>query len=348
LKVSFNSKQFEDQAWRLNNLYFVVDKQGQRVPFRMNWAQEEVYRNLHSSNVILKARQLGISTLISLYMLDHCVFRSNVRAGTVAHDLPSAKGMFRDKIRYPFENLPEGLRNARAPLNDSSDELLLNNNSSLRIATSMRSSTLNLLHVSEFGKICSRYPERAREVITGSLNTLAPGSVCFIESTAEGAEGAFYEMCALAQTKRRMGKKLSGMESKFFFLPWFADQTYVAEPRALAPVFIDYFDKLKDLGISLSDEQKAWYAQKAETQFDDMKREFPSTADEATRAVSRAATTVNRSPRPSGTDVLVTSLMIRAMPSIAHGTLESAMRHRSGSINSSARPADCVFCTITR
>jgi len=280
--LKFSAAQFADSAWRLNNLYWIVNKDGKRVRFQFNWAQAELYQNLHYHNIILKARQLGVSTFVALFMLDRCLFKSDIRAGTVAHDLPSAKGLFRDKVKYAYENLPEQLRIARAALNDASDELLLSNNSSLRIATSMRSATLNLLHVSEFGKICSRFPDRAREVITGSLNTLATGSMSFIESTAEGKEGRFYEMCATAQTKQRMGAKLSNMEARFHFLPWQSDPCYVAEPCEIPPAHAEYFDKLKlQHGIELSAGQKAWYVAKAETQLDDMKREFPTTPAEA-------------------------------------------------------------------
>ena len=262
--VRFDAKQFGDPAWRLNNLYWII-KDGKRVRFKFNWAQEQLYRNIHYHNIILKARQLGVSTFVSLLMLDRCVFNSNVRAGTVAHDLPSAKGLFRDKVKFPYENLPEQLRSVRAPLNDSSDELLLSNNSSLRIATSMRSGTLNMLHVSEFGKICARFPDRAREVVSGSLNTLPAGSMSFIESTAEGKEGRFYEMCSLAQTKLRLGHKLTPMEAKFHFLPWQCDPSYVAEPYPIPQAYVEYFEKKKALhGINLSPEQQAWYVLKAE------------------------------------------------------------------------------------
>lgn len=116
--VRFAAAQFSDQAWRLNNLYYIVDKSGRRVRFSFNWAQRELYNNLHTQNIILKARQLGMSTFVSLYMLDRCIFKKDVRAGSVAHDMASARGLFRDKIKFPFENLPEQLRNVRAPLND--------------------------------------------------------------------------------------------------------------------------------------------------------------------------------------------------------------------------------------
>ena len=71
-------------------------------------------------------------------------------------------------------------------------ELQLSNGVTLHVGTSMRSSTLQLLHISEFGKICAKFPNKARQIVTGSLNALAPGQYVFIESTAEGREGYFY------------------------------------------------------------------------------------------------------------------------------------------------------------
>lgn len=68
---------------------------------------------------------------------------------------------------------------------DSADTLTFGNNSSLRVSTSMRSGTLQLLHVSEFGKICAQYPDKAREIVTGALNTVEAGQFVVIESTAE-------------------------------------------------------------------------------------------------------------------------------------------------------------------
>src|SRR5687767_6904842 len=96
-----------DPRWRLNNLYFVTDKEGRRTQFKLNWAQLKLLDELHEFSLILKARQLGFTTLIQLIMLDACLFNSNVRAGTIAHRLDDARTIFRDKIRYPYENLPE-------------------------------------------------------------------------------------------------------------------------------------------------------------------------------------------------------------------------------------------------
>ena len=85
----------------------------------------------------------------------------------------------------------------------------------------MRSGTLQYLHISEYGQLCSRFPEKAREIRTGALNTVQARQVVFIESTAEGKEGHFYDLCEQGQAKQRMGTPLTPLDFKFFFFPWY-------------------------------------------------------------------------------------------------------------------------------
>jgi hypothetical protein len=87
-------------------------------------------------------------------------------------------------------------------------------------STSLRSGTLQYLHISEYGKLCAQYADKAREVRTGALNTLQAGQVVFIESTAEGKEGYFFELCEAGQAKQRMGARLTPLDFKFHFYPW--------------------------------------------------------------------------------------------------------------------------------
>lgn len=51
--------QWTDLEWRLRNLYHIVNEDGKSVPFEPNEEQLDVVRNLHTRNLILKARQLG-------------------------------------------------------------------------------------------------------------------------------------------------------------------------------------------------------------------------------------------------------------------------------------------------
>jgi hypothetical protein len=205
--------------------------------------------------------------------------------------LPDAQVIFRDKIRFPYDHLPEMIKTIVPARNDNSGELLLANNSSIRVGVSLRSGTLQYLHVSEYGKICAQFPEKAREVRSGALNTVDKNGFVFIESTAEGQDGHFFELCQAARTSRNTGEALTAMDFKFHFSPWWEDAAY-ALPAGSANVpasYLDYFARLGGLGIRLSPDQKAWYVKKAEQQQGDMKREYPSTADEAFEAAIEGA-----------------------------------------------------------
>src|SRR5574342_365218 len=99
-----------DPLWRLNNLYWIKDAQGKKVLFQMNWAQKELYDNLHFCNIVLKARQLGITTFFCIYLLDKVLWGSNVQAGIIAHTLDDAQNIFRDKLKYAFDQIHPALR----------------------------------------------------------------------------------------------------------------------------------------------------------------------------------------------------------------------------------------------
>lgn len=276
-----------DWRWRLNNLYYITDKEGRKTRFEMNWAQMSLFDQMHYMNVILKARQLGFTTFIQIFMLDACLFNSNIRAGTIAHTLGDAQTIFRDKVKFPYDNLPDAIKKAVPIEASNTTELMLGNNSSIRVGTSLRSGTLQYLHISEYGKLCAKYPNKAREVRTGALNTVQSGQVVFIESTAEGQEGHYYDICETAQTKERQGVDLTPLDFKFFFYAWWQSPEYEIDPKGV-PIpaeYAEYFAQLEEnYGIGLTDRKKAWYVKKAENQLDDMKREFPSTPEEAFEA----------------------------------------------------------------
>src|SRR5215207_8013097 len=172
MPATINAEQFLDPIWRINNLYKVIQKTKQPneptkvVPFRLWDEQAEFLRNIHSRNLILKCRQRGFTTLMCIVQLDACLFNPNTRAAVIAHKLDDA------------------MRSELGTKQDSADTLRLSNDSSFRVSTSARSGTLDWLHVSEYGKICAQYPEKAREIRTGSFPA-AEGGVITIESTAE-------------------------------------------------------------------------------------------------------------------------------------------------------------------
>jgi hypothetical protein len=155
----------------------------------------------------------------------------------------------------------------------------------------MRGATLQYLHISEFGKLCAIRPERAREVVTGSLNTVHAGQFVAIESTAEGNEGYFFDFCQEAKKMQLQQKPLSKLDYKFHFFAWHEDPRNQIEGGVGGVHQLkDYFQELLvKHGINLSESQKAWYEAKWKTQGADMKREHPSTPEEAFEASIRGA-----------------------------------------------------------
>lgn len=274
----------DDQKWRLNNLYYIQDSKGRRVLFKMNKAQEEFFDNLHFKNIILKARQLGFSTLIQLFMLDMALFFPDTSCGVIAQTLRDATTLFRTKVLFAYDNLPDWLKDEVKPEFRTKSELILSNGSSILVGTSLRSNTYQFLHLSEFGKISARMPERAEEIVSGALNTQEPSGWAFIESTAEGKGGRFYEFCARARELADQGIDLGeeGMEMdwKFNFYPWFDDPKYTLNSKSVE-LSVEDHKYFAQLGVNLSDGQKAWWVKKNADMKDKMFREFPGSPDEA-------------------------------------------------------------------
>lgn len=280
-----------DKWKRLNSLYWIIDKEGKRVRFRLNVDQQRLFESLWYMNLILKDRQRGFTTVIGLYILDECLFNDNVEGGIIGHNLDDTKKIFRRKIKYPYDNLPEWVRASRPSITDRVDELAFPNNSTIYVSTSMRSGTLQYLHLSEFGKVCAKFPEKAKEIVSGSFEAVKPGQIIWVESTAEGKEGAFYEYCQEAQRVEQSGRPLTMLDFKFFFYGWPDDPEKVLDgPYPLTEADNKYFRGLESkIGKKLSDRQKYWWAAKNKILREDMKKENPGTPEEAFEAAVEGA-----------------------------------------------------------
>lgn len=288
------AKNLADPMWRISHLYKIIIKgdDGETdlvIQFKPNRAQRRFIARLHHRNIILKARQLGFTTLIAIVWLDHALFNANSRCGIIAQDREAAEVIFRDKVKFAYENLPESLRKAMPLKTDNAKELLFShNNSSIRVATSMRSGTIHRLHVSEFGKICAKFPEKAKEVMTGSIPAVPLTGITVIESTAEGAEGRFYDLTQKAIAMDEQGKELTERDWRFHFFPWWQEPRYRMDPTLVVITDKDhaYFEKIEaEMRTDIDAEQRAWYVATRDADFvgneDNMLQEYPSTPKEA-------------------------------------------------------------------
>ena len=277
--------------FRLGAFYHIMDAEGQKVKFRRNQAQTERYVSNHQRDIILKARQLGFTTDKMISDLDDCLFVKNHRAGCIAHNDSAAKDIYRNKIRYAYRNIkPSVIQMLRligfelpVPVNDKDNSYVFSNGSSIGVSTGFRGGTLQSLHISEFGKICRKFPDKAEEIVTGAFPACSgKGATITIESTAEGKSGYFFKYCQEAQKIAQTNGNLTSKTFKFHFFPWWKDQKYTMDEDCQFEHLSPYFDELQHkYEISLTDDQKRWYASEYAIQGDKMKQEFPSTPEEA-------------------------------------------------------------------
>jgi hypothetical protein len=287
------AERLKDPQWRLSNLYKILIKgeEGQEdtiLQFRPNRAQRRFMSRLWYRNVILKARQLGFTTLICILWLDHALFRENQRCGIVAHNRDAAATIFRDKVKFAYENLPAPVKALIPILENNADEIRFANNSAIQVATSLRSGTYHRVLVSEYGKICAQYPQKAVEVQTGTLPAVPLTGIAVIESTAEGQDGDFFKKSQIAQALYDKGAELGLKDWRFHFFPWWQDPNYRIDPSTviITDEHDDYFEQVEArTGIELDLMQRAWYVATLMGDFSGdeqtMWREYPSYPEEA-------------------------------------------------------------------
>jgi hypothetical protein len=224
--------------------------------------------------ICLKARQQGLSTHIGGYIYGKVSQRKGAKGMQVAHKADSTSALF-DMTKRFHTNCPEYLRPHTSY--SSRKELVFDKlDSSYAIATAggdgiARGETITHLHASE---LAFWAPSSAKENWNGLRQSVPelPGTAIFVESTANGVTGIFYELW----------KGAVAGENGYLpvFIPWFWDNGY----RLEAP---DDFtrspeeEKLVEL-FDLDNGQLAWRRRKiAENGLDLFRQEYPATPDEA-------------------------------------------------------------------
>lgn len=137
--------------------------------------------------------------------------------------------------------------------------------------------------MSEYGKICAQFPEKAEEIRSGAFPSAERGTIT-IESTAEGEGGDFHEKSVEAEELTLRGADLTRKDFKFFFFPWWAEQSYAMSRTnvPISPEDHEYFDRVEhEAKTTLTPPQRNWWVTEERTQGGNMKREYPATPKEA-------------------------------------------------------------------
>ena len=291
-------KLLNDKVWRMSHLYKIVDKNLKKITFVDNEAQADFDKNKHTRNIILKSRQLGFTTKEGIDNLDDTLFTKNFSSLFIAHTKDDAIEIFDKKIDLAWKNFDadnvfelsegESLTSLWDVDTSTANKLKfgLGHNifSQMIVSNSGRSGTHNRVHISEFAKLCAKYPAKADEIITGTIPSVPIDGRIDIESTAEGMGGHFYDMFWEAWNRKREPLKT---EFKAHFYNWQWDKEDIDKITAVIPVsemeqgnkFAEYqkIHKLSDLEITYY--YSKWLSLKKD--WEKLHQEYPTTPEEA-------------------------------------------------------------------
>jgi len=213
------------RTFMMRALLKINNKEGRRVPFVPNEAQQDVAAKWGRKNIVLKARQLGISTYVAARFFIDTITRPGTLTVQVAHDQRSAEDIFRIVHRFQ-ENLPAELREGVLKTSRSNVRQLRwpHLDSEYRVETAAdpnagRGMTIRNLHCSEV----AMWSRDGGEALVSLRAAVPPDGQVVLESTPNGAGGAFYE------------EWQDAAETGFVqhFLPWWLEKGY--RRNGLAP-----------------------------------------------------------------------------------------------------------------
>ena len=258
-------------------------KDAKVVPFKLNRAQKRLLdaaldqweRTGRIRIVILKARQLGFSTMVGGFLYWWISQHKATKGIVVTHHGDATRALFDMTKRY-HTLVPKFLQphTERANAKELKFDVL---DSGYMVATAGadtigRGETLQAAHLSEVGL----WPKlKAKEIMNGLLQAIPEedDTFVFIESTARGMSGPFYEAWKAAEDGS------SGYLA--YFAPWFEDDKY---RRAVADDFERTFDELeycaevlKVYDVALDEEQLSFRREKIALDGPDLfKQEYPT------------------------------------------------------------------------
>jgi hypothetical protein len=202
-------------------LLLVRTREGWTAPLRANAAQKAFERRRGARNIVLKARQLGMTTWTAGRFFLKTITQPGTLTLQVAHTRESAEEIFRIVHRF-VDWLPEELRRGMLKTSRANARQIVfpEIDSQYRVVTAGdrnagRGLTVQNLHCSEL----ARWPGDPAEILAGLRAALAPGAEQILESTPQGVGGCFHEEWLKADE--------TGTVRHFF--PWWMEARYRAE-----------------------------------------------------------------------------------------------------------------------
>lgn len=273
---------YEDFTFWAKNTCKIRTKSGAIVPLVLNRVQKRFVKHVNKQlattgmvrSVDLKGRQQGLSTVIHAIIYWRASQRTGHKAVVMAHVKDSTQALF-DMYKRTHQYMPPAMKQ-KTRYSSKRELVFAALDSGIVVMTAGgeaigRGETFQLQHLSEAGF----WPKgSAKENFNGLLKTLpnTPGSMCFIESTANGLGNVFHEAWTGA---------VSGTNGFVpFFSAWFESDEYRSEP----PVGFEttQAEQLLAQEHGLDNAQLYWRRQEiARNGLEMFKQEYPCTPDEA-------------------------------------------------------------------
>lgn len=239
--------------WRMKNLYYITNEDGDKIKFTPNFIQRKIILAIFYKNdgyirhIILKYRQWGVSTLFTLLLLDEFLWwGTNIYNVIIAHERKLLISLFK-KIRYALDNIEPVYRWFLPVMDtDNANELYIrDDNNRLAVSLDTRWETPTRLHITE---LAWREASKQWSLLT-TVNPYRKTKIT-IESTANGVWNPFYNLVMTAREEK--------WTYKLLFYPWYIEE----RNRIQVPEWAlkRYTDKEKQLRVlyDLDDEQVYW------------------------------------------------------------------------------------------
>ena len=204
-----------DKIALIGGLLYIVDKKGMVVPFKFNPVQRYFHKNKGRRNIILKARQHGISSSILGDMFADCLYIPHLICAVVSHETRATQRLL-DRVQFYYDSMAE----PKPPIGaeSRSEKTFPETHSSIYIGTSgarafSRGDTINRGHLSEVG-----FYEDGERLLSGIQDAVPLNGELTLESSPNGENNIFFE----TWVKAREGKS----PYKPFFFPWWLDAGY--------------------------------------------------------------------------------------------------------------------------
>ena len=245
----------QDPAYFLKNYVRISHPLKGLIPFSTYDFQDDLLNDFkdHRFNIILKARQLGISTIVAGYAAWMLLFRREKQVMVVATKFKTAANLV-IKVKKMLKTLPDWMMIADIKI-DNQSSFELNNGSKINASTTSakdagRSESLSLLIVDE-----AAFVEGMEELWTGILPTITTGGRCIALSTPNGVGNWFYKTYTDAEAESNLFNAIN--------LPWqvhpdrdeewFREQTKNMSKREVAQEFECSFNMSGETVISPED-----------------------------------------------------------------------------------------------